>query len=94
MIVSANEQLRLLRDIGVSIDPAIFELMKPPTVVVFAGHMLDEEGRADPASPGRRRSTSARGSIGSQGSGRPDRLLLVCLRVGHSVHRGHARPRR
>ncbi|CAA7622089.1 adenylate/guanylate cyclase domain-containing protein [Magnetospirillum sp. SS-4] len=42
--VSALKQLALLRDGGIPVPPAVFDILKPPTVVVFTGHPLDRPG--------------------------------------------------
>ena len=42
--VSALKQLALLQGGGLSVPPAVFDIIKPPTVVVFTGHPLDRPG--------------------------------------------------
>ena len=42
--VSALKQLALLESGGLTIPPAVFDIIKPPTVVVFTGHPLDRPG--------------------------------------------------
>ena len=44
-IVSSRQQLRLLEQHGITVPPEIWTALKPPTVVVFTGHMLDQPGR-------------------------------------------------
>lgn len=45
-IASSIQQLRLLARHGLSILPQLFNILKPPTVVVFTGHMIDHPNRA------------------------------------------------
>ena len=42
--VSALKQLALLQEGGIHVPPAVFDIIKPPTVVVFTGHPLDRPG--------------------------------------------------
>ncbi|TAN63376.1 MAG: adenylate/guanylate cyclase domain-containing protein, partial [Magnetospirillum sp.] len=42
--VSALKQLALLQGGGLTVPPAVFDIIKPPTVVVFTGHPLDRPG--------------------------------------------------
>ncbi len=51
MIVSSLEQLRLLERNGFPVPAPLFSILKPPTVVVFAGHMLDSADRTEPRFP-------------------------------------------
>jgi len=43
-IVSALKQLALLQEGGLQVPDAVFDIIKPPTVVVFTGHALDRPG--------------------------------------------------
>ncbi|RAU21110.1 hypothetical protein CU669_15260 [Paramagnetospirillum kuznetsovii] len=43
-IVSALKQLKMLRDGGLRVPPAVEDIIKAPTVVVFTGHPLDRPG--------------------------------------------------
>ncbi len=42
--VSALKQLALLQSGGLTVPPAVLDIIKPPTVVVFTGHPLDRPG--------------------------------------------------
>ncbi|CUW41268.1 Putative adenylate cyclase (Partial) [Magnetospirillum sp. XM-1] len=42
--VAALKQLALLQEGGLSVPAAVFDIIKPPTVVVFTGHALDRPG--------------------------------------------------
>jgi len=42
--VSALKQLALLQGGGLTVPPAVFDIITPPTVVVFTGHPLDRPG--------------------------------------------------
>jgi class 3 adenylate cyclase len=44
-IVSSLQQLLLLQDNGFSVPSDLLALLNPPTVVMFAGHRIDEPGR-------------------------------------------------
>ncbi|CAA7627717.1 Calphotin [Candidatus Terasakiella magnetica] len=44
IIVSALKQLALLQEGGLEVPPRVFDIIKPPTVVVFTGHPLDRPG--------------------------------------------------
>ncbi|HEX3356913.1 MAG TPA: adenylate/guanylate cyclase domain-containing protein [Tepidisphaeraceae bacterium] len=48
LTVSPVRQMRLLQDHGLKIPVRILELLKPPTVIAFTGHMIDAPGRATP----------------------------------------------
>ena len=42
--VAALKQLALLQEGGLAVPAAVFDIIKPPTVVVFTGHALDRPG--------------------------------------------------
>ncbi|EME70145.1 Calphotin [Paramagnetospirillum caucaseum] len=42
--VAALKQLALLQEGGLAVPEAVFDIIKPPTVVVFTGHALDRPG--------------------------------------------------
>ncbi|MBI3444788.1 MAG: adenylate/guanylate cyclase domain-containing protein, partial [Magnetospirillum sp.] len=42
--VAALKQLALLQEGGLNVPEAVFDIIKPPTVVVFTGHALDRPG--------------------------------------------------
>ncbi|WP_237051416.1 adenylate/guanylate cyclase domain-containing protein [Magnetospirillum sp. ME-1] len=42
--VAALKQLALLQEGGLAVPDAVFDIIKPPTVVVFTGHALDRPG--------------------------------------------------
>lgn len=50
-IVSSRQQLRLLRQHGLEIPDDIFAVLKPPTIVICAGHLLDQPGSSPPRFP-------------------------------------------
>jgi class 3 adenylate cyclase len=50
-IVSSLRQLRLYRGGGVPVPDELFEILKPPAVFVFVGHMIDRAGRTPPRFP-------------------------------------------
>ena len=50
-IVSSLRQLRLYRDHGLPVPDELFDLLKPPPVVIFVGHMIDQPGRTPPRFP-------------------------------------------
>jgi len=50
-LASSRQQLLLLQGHGLDIPEAIIEALKPPTIVVFAGHMIDSPARARPRFP-------------------------------------------
>jgi len=50
-LVSSLQQVRLLQVVGVSVPAPIHEILRPPTVVAFVGHMLDRRDRVSPRFP-------------------------------------------
>ena len=44
-IPSTLKQLRLLKRHGFKVPRRLFQILRPPTIVVFAGHMIDSPGR-------------------------------------------------
>jgi class 3 adenylate cyclase/tetratricopeptide (TPR) repeat protein len=50
-IVSSLQQLLLLQDNGFTVPAAVLGLLRPPTVVMFVGHRIDEPGRRPPRFP-------------------------------------------
>jgi class 3 adenylate cyclase/tetratricopeptide (TPR) repeat protein len=50
-IVSSLQQVRMLEQHGVPIPQALFASLKPPEIIVFAGHMIDAEDRPTPRFP-------------------------------------------
>lgn len=50
-IVSSLQQLNLMEKHGFSVPSELFDILKPPTVVIFAGHMIDREDRSVPRFP-------------------------------------------
>lgn len=50
-IVSSLQQLKLMAKHGFCAPPELFDILKPPTVVIFAGHMIDREDRSVPRFP-------------------------------------------
>lgn len=50
-IVSSLQQIKLLAGHGYPIPEPLWEILKPPSVVVFSGHMLDLPGRPVPRFP-------------------------------------------
>jgi class 3 adenylate cyclase len=53
-VVSSLQQLRLLVRNGIAVPAELFNVLRPPTVVVFTGHMMDRPGRPSPRFPGLR----------------------------------------
>ena len=50
-IVSSLQQLHLLADHGFAVPAQLFDILAPPTIVVFAGHMIDQPKRQVPRFP-------------------------------------------
>ena len=48
MLASPARQMHLLLEHGMSVPPRIMEILKPPTVIAYTGHMIDAPGRATP----------------------------------------------
>lgn len=48
MLVSAARQFRLLKKHGLSIPPEIEQILRPPVVIVYTGHMIDEPNSQSP----------------------------------------------
>lgn len=51
LLAASRRQLLRLQAHGFPVPPAIFTRLKPPTVVVFTGHMLDRRDRPQPRFP-------------------------------------------
>lgn len=51
-VVAALKQLELLRDGGIAVPDELWDLVQPPTVVVFTGHALDRPGEGPHFPPG------------------------------------------
>ena len=51
MLISAQEQLRLMAQHGFPVPEAVFQCFKSPAVVVFAGHRLDSPEQMPPRFP-------------------------------------------
>lgn len=45
MIISSLQQLKLMLNNGFEVPEILFEILKPPTIVAFTGHMIDMPGR-------------------------------------------------
>ncbi len=52
-IASSLEQLQLLKGKDFPVPDALFDVVKPPAVVVFVGHMIDRPERSEPRFPAR-----------------------------------------
>lgn len=50
-IVSSLQQLLLLKNNGFPVPQKLFEILKPPAVIIFTGHMIDDPNRPDPRFP-------------------------------------------
>ena len=50
-IVSSLQQLKLLKKNGLPVPDKVFEILKPPTIVIFSGHMIDHHDRPVPRFP-------------------------------------------
>lgn len=50
-VESSLQQLMLLRDNRMDVPQELFDILRPPTVVVFAGHMIDQPSRSKPRFP-------------------------------------------
>lgn len=50
-VAASRQQLQLLAAHGFPVPSRLFQALRPPSVVVFAGHMLDQPGRAVPRFP-------------------------------------------
>ncbi len=51
LVVSSYQQLQLLRRHGLPVPDDLLAMMRPPTVVVFTGHMADAPDRVSPRFP-------------------------------------------
>jgi class 3 adenylate cyclase len=50
-IVSSYQQVNLLKDNGFPVPDMLLNVLKPPTVVIFTGHMVDTPDRSEPRFP-------------------------------------------
>jgi len=50
-IVSSLQQLKMMTEHDFPVPAALFSLLRPPAVVVFTGHMIDQPDRKDPRFP-------------------------------------------
>jgi class 3 adenylate cyclase len=75
--VTTRQQLNLLADAGFDVPPRLFDVLKPPAVVVFTGHMIDAPGRPEPRFP-----PSLEGAVREALA---DGLAKIKARIGYSA---------
>ncbi|MBF0256356.1 MAG: hypothetical protein HQL47_07820, partial [Gammaproteobacteria bacterium] len=51
MRVSSLQQLQLMANHGIEVPAELFDWLKPPTLLIFTGHMIDAPGRQPPRFP-------------------------------------------
>ena len=50
-ILSSRRQLLLFENCGIDVPEELFETLKPPSVILFTGHMIDKPGKHPPRFP-------------------------------------------